>query len=436
MTDILSIDPRDVFYLTAGLAFFGMIIVPRIRDRLFIAAPPFYILAGAALALSPFALFLPDPLATSTQLKIVEHATEVIVIISLTGAGLAIDKPFGWKTWSPVWTQLIVTMPVTMLAMTLGGTFIGLPLATAVLLAASLAPTDPVLARAVKVGKPTEGDGGPVQLGLTAEAGVNDGLAFPFVYLALALVGLSASELATPFWNATWFWDWFSFDLVYRVVAAVMVGVPFGLLVAKLVYSRWGDAGGDIEGRGDDAGLTMMAATFACYGLVEMISAYGFLAVFASAVAGRSYVRGHEIHDPYIKHPYVFSEQFESLLLALLLIWFGGLVVSGMMDGLRWSEVMLGLVLIIIIRPVIGTLAASRLDMTKAEKRALGSFGIRGMGGVFYLAYGASHANFASMDIAWRVVSVAIVGSIFIHGITASFVMRRLPQSSSDNFEK
>ena len=70
-----------------------------------------------------------------------------------------------------------------------------------------------------------------------------------------------------------------------------------------------GDAGGAQAERGENAGLTMMAATFACYGLAEMVSAYGFLAVFVSAVAGRSHARGHATRDPYVKRPHQFSEQ-------------------------------------------------------------------------------------------------------------------------------
>ena len=431
-----SVDPRDVFYLVSGIAFFGLTVLPRVRAVPFIAAPPLYVAAGALLALTPLALSLPDPLADGPMaidpLKVVEHASELIVIVSLTGAGLAIDTPLGRGSWAPVWPQLVVTMPLTIAAVALGGWWIGLPIATALLLAAALAPTDPVLARSVQVGRPTEGGEGTVQLGLTGEAGLNDGLAFPFVHLAVAVAGLASAPSWSGLWTQGWFLRWLGFDLLYRVLAAAAIGWVFGHWTARLVYSRWGDAGGEETERGENAGLTMMAATFACYGLVEMLSAYGFLAVFVSAVAGRSYARGHAGRDPYVQGPHRFSEQFEALLLALLLLWLGGLAATGLFAGWRWSEAALALALLLVVRPLAGTLAAAGTACTWPERLALGCYGIRGMGSVFYLAYGASHAEFEGMAAAWRIAAFAILGSILLHGLSARPVMARVERVVAD----
>lgn len=333
----------------------------------------------------------------------------------------------------PVWRQLIVTMPLTLLALALMGTgWLGLPLASAVLLAVCLAPTDPVLARAVQVGKPTEGKEDTVRLGLTGEAGLNDGLAFPFVYLAIALAGLNAVPTWSTFWHEDWFLEWLRFVFAYRVIVAIIVGWLVGHAISRLVYSEMGDAGAENDERGDNAGLTMMAATFVIYGLVELISGYGFLAVFAGAVAGRSYARGHETRDPYIKHPHRFGEQAESLLLALLLLWFGGLVATGVFEGWTWTELAYALGLIFVVRPLAGWIAnlgladAEARPATAGERAALAFYGIRGLGSVFYLAYGINHADFAGADVMWRVTTFTILGSILIHGFTARPVMSRV----------
>ena len=426
-------DPRDVFYLVAGLAFFGLTILPRLRRVPFLAAPPLYVCAGALLASSSVALPLPHPLGDEFARKVVEHASEIIVIVSLKGAGLAIDKRPGWRAWSPVWPQLFVTMPLTIAAMAVGGWWIGLPLATALLLAASLAPTDPVLARAVQVGGPTRGDGSAVHLGLTGEAGLNDGLAFPFVYLAIAVAGLGAMPLADEAWAGGWVWHWLGFDVVYRIGMALAVGVLFGRLTAAIVFSAWGDAGGRDGERGENAGLTVMAATFTCYGLTEILSAYGFLAVFVSALSGRSYSRGQSDRDPYVLNPHRFSDQIEALLLAVLLLWFGGQLTTGLLSGLRPSEVVLALALLLIVRPLAGWLASVGLGGPKDERLALSIFGIRGMGTIFYLAYGANHASFDDMASAWRVAAIAILGSIVLHGVSAPIVMRRIMKRKDES---
>ena len=62
----------------------------------------------------------------------------------------------------------------------LGWSGLGLAPAAALLLGAVLAPTDPVLASDVQVGPPHRPEQGEVRFSLTSEAGLNDGLAFPF----------------------------------------------------------------------------------------------------------------------------------------------------------------------------------------------------------------------------------------------------------------
>jgi sodium/hydrogen antiporter len=89
-------------------------------------------------------------------------------------------------------------MVLTICAVTLiGTTLLGLSLGAAVLLGAVLAPTDPVLASEVQVRSSTDRDA--VRYALTGEAGLNDGLAFPFVMLGLGLMGLHPDEDAGLF---------------------------------------------------------------------------------------------------------------------------------------------------------------------------------------------------------------------------------------------
>jgi len=127
--------------------------------------------------------FNPDPRTYDT---ITERLTEIVVIISLMGAGLKLDRPLSWRGWSSTWRLLVIAMPLTIAATAfLGVAGMGFSLAMALLLGASLAPTDPVLASDVQVGPPRTGDGDEVRFGLTSEAGLNDAFAFPFVHFAI-----------------------------------------------------------------------------------------------------------------------------------------------------------------------------------------------------------------------------------------------------------
>ncbi len=84
---------------------------------------------------------LPDPDPVQYGGDFTTHLTEVCVIISLMGAGLALDRPFRWRGWTTTWRLLGIVMPLCILVMTLLGLWVlGLGLAAAILVAAAIAP--------------------------------------------------------------------------------------------------------------------------------------------------------------------------------------------------------------------------------------------------------------------------------------------------------
>lgn len=410
---------KDVFYIIAGIAFFGLTILPLLSGLKLVSVPTLYVAVGALLAVSPLNLPVVDPLNSELSRLVIEHFTELIVIIALAGAGLAIDRAPGKLEWHHTWALLSIAMPLTIIfTCALGYYWLGLPLASAMLLAASLAPTDPVLARSVQVSAPTEGEEDDVRVSLTTEAGLNDSLAFPFVYLALAFaLNWGAAETAAD----GWLLDWFTFDVLYRVAVGLIVGWITGYLFVRLVFSRYGDAS---QG-GENAGLVMLSATFVMYGVTEALEGYGFLAVFVGAVTARSRTRGQK-NDQYVTKPYQFSDQFEKILLAVLLLWLGFYAASGILADWRWQEVAVAVLLIAVIRPIVGYLALLPTKGTVLERGAIAGFGIRGLGTFFYLAYAQGHGTFESMDAVWRISIITVLLSIFIHGMLAPIAMNHL----------
>ena len=190
----------SIVFAAAGLAVFAAALLPKLLRNAPLSMPMVFLAAGM-LAFS-FIPELPDPDPLQYG-EFTTHLTEICVIISLMGAGLALDRPVGRRTWSTTWRMLGVAMPICIVALTLLGLWVlGLGLGAALLVAAALAPTDPVLASEVQVGEPaddedeTERGEDEIRFGLTSEAGLNDGLAFPFVYLAIAisLFGPAPSE--------------------------------------------------------------------------------------------------------------------------------------------------------------------------------------------------------------------------------------------------
>ncbi len=162
--------------------------------------------------------------------KFLEHLTEIAVVVSLFAAGLKMRMPLRDKRWLAPMLLATVTMTLTIaVTASLGWMLLALPLGMAVLLGAVLAPTDPVLAGGVQLENPDDKD--RLRLMLTGEAGLNDGTAFPFVLLAVGLVGLSVGE---PLHGLGAFgWKWVALDIVWRIVGGVVIGWFGGCWLAR-----------------------------------------------------------------------------------------------------------------------------------------------------------------------------------------------------------
>lgn len=343
-----------------------------------------------------------------------EVVSELCVIAGLFGVGLRIDRLANWKTWAPTVRLLAVAMPLTIVALALVGIYAaGLTLAGAVLLGAVLAPTDPVLAGDVQVGPPSEGGEHPVRFSLTTEAGLNDGLAFPFVYLALALA--TAAAAGESYLSVVGDWAWR--DLLYRVVAGLAGGVAIGWLLGKLLFA-WPR---DNALARTEAGVIALAGVLVAYGATELIEGYGFIAAF---VAGLTLRRMESEHDFHIRL-HGFIENIEHALTAVILVALGA-VLPALLPAIGWAEAGIALALILFIRPAVGWLSLSGTLTKKRERAVVAFYGVRGVGSIYYLAYAGSHADFGAQEATlWGIAAVTIAASTVIHGFTAGLAVER-----------
>jgi len=422
-----AVVPDDQFLLFGiGLVVILAAWVPSTIERRPVSLPIVLVALGAAM----FALPWFDPPDPRDHLDTTRQLTEVGVLVALAGAGISIDRPVGLRAWAITWRLLSVGMIASIAGIAaLGVVLLRLDLPTAVLLGAVLAPTDPVLASDVQVGEPVlderrlheEDD---VRFGLTSEAGLNDGLAFPFVYLALALALAGASgEAGDGVGLGAALTDWFTVDLLYAVTAGVVVGWFCGRALGAVVFDgAWRLPPIASASQGFVAlGLTMVA-----YGLTEAVHGYGFLAVFVAAVALRRRRRTADYHA--VLHS--FTIEIEQVVSSVLLVLFGG-ALSILVVEMTWRDVVAALAVLFVVRPIAGHLALLGSRVRGPERRAIAFFGIRGVGSVYYLAYAATApADDGAADLAtdrlWGVVACTLLMSIAVHGITATRVMERL----------
>lgn len=380
---------------------------------------------GLGAALFGFGLleFSPDPRTYDT---IVEKLCEAVVIISLMGAGLKIDRRIGRRSWATTWRLLGVAMPITILAVTLLTVYLlGLPVAMALLLGAALAPTDPVLASEVQVGRPRAGGEDEVRFALTSEAGLNDGLAFPFVHLALVFGVAAASSGAWP--GAAELSSWLVGDVIWRVGAGVGVGWLVGRCLGWLTFGR---ARSNLSGTRD--GLVAIGATLVAYACAEIFHGYGFLAVFVAALVLRDSERNHEYHEAL----HDFSEQIERLLMMLVLVLFGGAITSGLFAHVTWTDCLAALAIVFLIRPLAGWISLLGSGHPAKERGLISFFGIRGIGSFYYIAYGVNHGEFVTSEKLWAITGLVVVISVVVHGISATPAMRWMDRSRSDGAQQ
>lgn len=142
-------------------------------------------------------------------------------------------------------------------------------------------------------------------------------------------------------------------------------------------------------------GLLVISAIFLAYGVAGLIHGYGFLAVFAAAVAGRQNVaKGNSYHQK----PYQFATQLEEILLSLLLLALGGFIATSNLDFLSVDSLVAASILLLLVRPLSGMFSLKGLRFRKIEKQAI-SLGIRGFGSFYYLAYAQNQGNFDNVNV-------------------------------------
>ena len=337
-----------------------------------------------------------------------ERVSEICVIVGLFGVGLRIDRLRKRALWRPTLRLLVIAMPVTIALMAWLGWWIGgMTLAGALLLGAVLAPTDPVLAGDVQVGPPLEGGEHPVRFALTTEAGLNDGLAFPFVYLALAIAasGLTGAVIG----------DWLWRDLVYRVVVGGAGGVVVGWLLGQVLFV-WPRENALAK---SEAGVIALAGVLAAYGITELVEGYGFVAAFVAGVTLRRAESGHEFHVRL--HDFLLN--IEHALTSLLLVALGA-ALPVLLPALDWAGVAIALGLIFVVRPLVA-FAALHGAMKGRARLVVAFYGVRGIGSIYYLGYAGTHADLVNEPQLWAIIAFTIVASTLVHGFTAGLAVER-----------
>jgi NhaP-type Na+/H+ or K+/H+ antiporter len=418
--------------LVIGALLVTMSLAGSLLKRLPVSASMLYLAVGFGLGTAGWGLMTPDPRQVA---DILERVAEVALLISLFSVGLKLGLPLSSRQW-----RLPVRLAFASMALTVGLIaavayfLMGLPLGAAVLIGGILAPTDPVLASDVQVDEP--GDRDLLRFSLTGEGGLNDGAAFPFVFLGLGLLGLHDLGVAG--------WRWFAIDVLWGLAGGLGIGALLGTMIGKLVlYLRTHHQ----EAVGLDEFLALGLVALA-YGVAQLAHTLGFLAVFAAGLAlqrvredsgspgaakeGPAGLQGKTAHlavatDPGLAGAYMrqavrgFNEQLERIAELVIV-----LVVGAMLPYARPDWTTLGFLLLLfgVLRPLsvwFGLLGAS---VSRDQRFLISWFGIRGIGSIYYLMFALNHGlSGPVVEQAITLTLTAVAVSIVIHGISVTPLM-------------
>lgn len=412
-------------------------LVGTVVERLPFTPAIIYLAVGYAIGPGGLGLLVLDPRAAA---PLVRQLSEIAVCISLFAVGLKLRLPLTGYAWRIPLRLAVPAMLFSIGLLALAAMLVaGFSLGAALLLASILAPTDPVLGADVHVERP--GDRDAVRFGVTAEGGLNDGLAMPGILLGLGLLGLhdiGPHALRWALLEALWL-------PCGGFAVGWCVGYAVGRLVLYLRHTR-----GLAIGLEEFLGFGVMALA---YGAAAYALASTFLAVFAAGLALRHIERrtslsarldpegvSGEDHgaatDPgraaaHLTHNLLsFNARIEHIA-ELALVSVAGALLGGIRPP--WQAFVLASLLFFVIRPLAVLLSLAGSGTRPAQARLIAWFGIRGIGSLYYLAYALAAGVDAGDASRLAAITLTVVAlSIILHGVSATPLMHRYRRRAAD----
>lgn len=427
-----------IWALIVGALLIFMAITGSLLQRLPLNASMIYLAVG--FGIGPAGLNLLH-LKLDKNSELLEHIAEIALLVSLFSAGLKLRLPLNDVRWRlafrlALWGLLVsiaLTVPVAI--------YLGFSLGAALLLAAAISPTDPVLAADVQVENAIDRD--RLRFSLTGESGLNDGIAFPIVVLSLALV-------TDKFSGTPSFLLWLARDCLWGLLGGILIGGIYGLLISRLVlYLRTRQK----EALGLDEFLVLGLIALA-YGSAQLLHASPFLAVlFAGLSMGRTAESTSTAIPPYpveklselastpehaaplmMRALRGFNEQLERISEVAIVLLVGSLLSS---IAYSMTTIVICIFTFCIARPISVYISLYGASVTQTQRRLMAWFGVRGIGSIYYAFFALNHG----LPEQWRAEFLSTIllvcsSSIIAHGISVTPLMNYYRRTSAHKNER
>jgi NhaP-type Na+/H+ or K+/H+ antiporter len=355
-------------------------------------------------ALAAFGVVDVDPKSES-----IVELVELALVLTLFSDGMFVERELLRKHWSPVARALVIAMPITMalLGLAAKALFPGLSWAEALLLAAVLSPTDPVVTSAVVTSRIVPAS---VRHTLNLESGLNDGLALPFVLFFLVLAGPGGD----PGGEAA--------KLVGEALFGAVVGVGLGTLGGRLHHHLPGGITARYEG------IYAVGIALFAFGLAEVTIGNGLIAAFVCGIAMAASER--DVPAGFVE----FAENASAILQVLTFFVFGALIVATGFHHSIPPLVLFVVFALIIARPLAVMLSFVKTGIPRPQKLFMAWFGPKGVASMLFALF-VLKSDVGDATLIFDIAAIAIICSIVAHGLTdtvgAQWLARRVGLSES-----
>jgi sodium/hydrogen antiporter len=420
--------PHLVYIILGGFTSLFMLCSSIIKERLYIGEATVATICG--IIFGPHAANLINPLTWGNTDQITLEFSRIVLVVQCFAVGVELPKAYMERHWRSVTFLLVPVMTFGWLVTSLfiWGMFTpSLNWLDSLCVAACVTATDPVLASSV-VGKGKFAKRVPKHLRdlLSAESGCNDGMAFPFIYLALYLIKYrpNANEVAL---------HWICYTILYECIFGAVYGVCVGYVARRAI--RYAHEKDWID-RESFLVFYFVLALF-CAGSGSILGIDDLLVGFACGVGfsndGWFTEKTEESH---------VSNVIDLLINLAFFVYFGTIIPwpqynAGVLNLDVWRLVVIAVLVILFRRiPVMIALKPLIPDIkTWREALFAGHFGPIGVGAIFVaiLARGELETRFDTstplaelpdppfphlniIEVIWPITTFLVITSIVVHG--------------------
>lgn len=342
-----------------------------------------------------------DIIPLTPESNLVEVIAELTLVIVLATDASRIDLRGLFRDHNLPTRLLGIGLPLTMIFGTIAAVLIFTDLSfwEAAILGVILSPTDASLGQSVVSNLKV-----PVRIRqtLNIESGLNDGIAMPFLLLAIAIAE-SEVMFAKP--------AAFLISVLVQIGLGIVAGLVFGYLGTRFIL--WGQRSGWMSRNYQK--ISSLALILLVYGLAELIGGNGFIAAFCFGLTSSNVAGKEESEDLY-----EFAEREVTILMLLTFLLFGAVMLPPAIAALNPEIVLYAVLSLTLVRMVSVGFSMVGEKVRSITTLFVGWFGPRGIASILYIFIVLESESLPGLELIYSVVMITVLFSIYAHGITAA----------------